>query len=336
MKYRPFGASGLSVSEIGFGGSRIGGLMARGTSESGTATLHAAFDAGINFYDTADMYSQGESESLIGQAFRDRRDRVIIASKGGYLLPTRRHLLARVKPLVRPIVRFLGIKRENLPAGASGKLAQDFSPAYLTGALEASLRRLRTDYIDIYHLHSPSQADIASDSFLETLHVLQGFQKAGKIRHYGVAGDWLDDGDSASRRGTLHSLQGPFGLLDPDLHGFLPAWCDQGIGVIARGSFGGGLLKESLTETQLRQQTPKCDWILALRRLAADWNRPMMELALQYCLRTPGIAVTLLGMRTVEHVRDNIRCYDARPMTDEEFAAIAKLSAAFPQSLLPA
>ncbi len=334
MKYRPFGATGLSVSEIGFGGSRIGGLMARGNSDTSTATLHAAFEAGINFYDTADMYSQGESESLIGQAFRDRRDRVIIASKGGYLLPTRRHILARVKPLIRPLVRCLGIKRENLPAGVSGKLAQDFSPAYLTRALEASLRRLHTDYIDIYQLHSPSQADIASESFLETLHVLQGFQQAGKIRHYGVAGDWLDDGDSAARRGTLDSLEVPYGLLDPDPNGLLPVWRDQGIGVIARGSFGGGLLKESLTESQLRQQTPKCDWILALRRLAAQWSRPMMELALQYCLRTPGIAVTLLGMRTVEHVRDNIRSYNAPPMTDEEFVACAEMPRNYPQASL--
>ncbi len=329
MKHRAFGATGLQVSEIGFGGSRIGGLMARGTTDSGISTLHAAFDAGINFFDTADMYSQGEGESLIGRAFRDRRDKVIIASKGGYLLPARRQLMARVKPLLRPIVRFLGIKRENLPSGISGQLQQNFSPGYLTSALDESLRRLGTDYIDVYQLHSPSQSDIASDSFLDTLHLLQQLQKSGKIRHYGVAGDWLEDGESASHRGTLHSIQGPFGLLDPDPNSLLASWQAQGIGVIARGSFGGGLLKETLSETELRQRTPKHEWILALRALAAKRERSMMDLALQYCLRTPGIAVTLLGMRTVEHVRDNLRAYGAKPLTDDEFVACTELSRRF-------
>jgi len=89
-----------------------------------------------------------------------------------------------------------------------------------------------------------------------------------------------------------------------------------------------------LTESELRQRTPKCDWILALRRLAAERQRSMMDLALQYCLRTPGIAVTLLGMRTVEHVRDNIRAYQAKPLTDEEFVACAELQRAFPQPAL--
>ncbi len=331
MKHRRFGPTDLMVSDIGFGGSRIGGLLAKGSTGAGLATLHAAFDAGINFFDTADMYSQGEGEALIGEAFRDRRDRVIIASKGGYLLPARRQLLARIKPLLRPVVRFLGIKREHLPTGASGQLAQDFSPRYLTSALDATLRRLRTDYLDIYQLHSPSRADIESDTLHEALHTLQTLQRAGKIRHYGVAADSLDDAAGVVRRGTVETLQGPFGLLDPDPRGLLSALEAQGIGVIARGCFGGGLLKESLTESELRQRTPKCDSILALRRFAAERQRSMLELAVQYCLRTPGIGVTLLGMRTVEHVRENMRYCDAPPLTDDEFAECTRLSAAVPQ-----
>ena len=321
MKYRRFGATELDVSEIGFGGSRIGGMMTRGAPTVGLATLRAAFDAGVNFYDTADMYSQGESEALIGQAFRDRRDKVIIASKGGYRLPARRHLLARIKPLLRPIVRALGIKRENLPSGLSGQLAQDFSPRYLTGAVEGSLRRLRTDYLDLYQLHSPSREVIASDVFLDALQTLEKLKTEGKIRYVGLAADSLDDASSSDGRAMLHSVQVPFGLLDPDRHNALRSWRERGIGVISRGCYGGGLLKESLTEADLRQRTPKADWILGLRRFAQERERSLLEVALQYALRTPGVGVTILGMHTLEHVRENLRHYAGAPLSDDELAA---------------
>ena len=90
MRYRQFGKTGWRVSEIGFGGARIGGLLAHdGGRATSLRTLEAAYDAGINFYDTADMYSQGESEILVGKAFRNKRDKVFIATKGGYCLPRR-------------------------------------------------------------------------------------------------------------------------------------------------------------------------------------------------------------------------------------------------------
>jgi aryl-alcohol dehydrogenase-like predicted oxidoreductase len=331
MKRRPLGRTGLLVSEIGFGGSRIGGLMSRGSTDSGVATLHAAFDAGINFFDTADMYSQGEGEALIGRAFRDRRDQVIIATKGGYLLPARRHLLAKIKPLVRPVVRWLGIKREHLGGGIAGQLSQDFSASYITQALDASLKRLQTDYIDVYQLHSPSPADIATDGFLETVHTLEKLRKDGKIRSFGFAADTLEYADAGVRRRVPDCVQGPYGLLDPDSHGLLDAWQSHTLGVIARGCFGGGLLKESLTEAELRERTPKADAILGLRRMAAEHQRSTLELAVQFCLRTPGIGVMLLGMRTVEHVRQNLRYYDTPPLSDGEFAQCLTLAAAVPQ-----
>ena len=100
MRYRQFGKTGWRVSEIGFGGARIGGLFAQdGGRVTSLRTLEAAFDAGINFFDTADMYSQGESEILVGKAFRKKRDKVFIATKGGYCLPGRSRLIQLVKPL---------------------------------------------------------------------------------------------------------------------------------------------------------------------------------------------------------------------------------------------
>ena len=327
LRYRSFGRTGLQVSEIGFGGSRLGGLMAeRGSGDSALSALRAAFDAGITFYDTADMYSQGEGEALLGKAFAGRRDKVILASKGGYCLPAQRQLLARIKPLIRPLVQALGIKRENLPSAVSGTVSQDFSPAYIALALEASLRRMKTDYLDIYQLHSPSAETIQSDPFLETLAILENMKRQGKIRHYGIAADTVADALAALSHPGIACVQTPFGLLDLEaLDALLPQAETQGVGVIARGCFGGGLLKDSLTEAELRDLTPKAAQILEFRRLANQQNRPILELALQFVLKAPAVSVTLLGMRTEAHLESNLRYYDANPLADSEYAVISSL-----------
>ncbi len=323
MRYRSFGKTGLQVSEIGFGCSRIGGVFAQGGgSQEVVSVLHRALDAGITFYDTADMYSQGESEALLGQAFRGRREKVILASKGGYCLPTQRKLVARVKPLVRPVARMLGLKRQNLPAGLSGTLSQDFSPSYLVQALEGSLRRLKTDYLDLYQLHSPPASVIERGEILETL---ESLKQQGKIRFYGVGTDTVEDALLCLRYPQIASVQMPFGLLDLEaLDTALAQAEERGVGVIARGCFGGGLLKESLTESELKETTPKWPQILAYRREAAQQGRPILAIALQFALRAPAIAVTLLGMRTETHLAENLRYYAAPPLTDAEYQELTR------------
>lgn len=321
MRYRPFGQTGLQVSEIGFGCSRLGGVFTQGGgSDEAVVVLRKAFDAGITFYDTADIYSQGESETLLGRAFRDRRDKIVLAGKGGYCLPAQRKLVARIKPLVKPLAQKLGIKRQNLPASITGTLSQDFTPAYLVRALEASLRRLQTDYLDIYQLHSPPASVIAQGEFIETLQTLQ---RQGKIRAFGVATDTAEEARLGLQHPEISSVQMPFGLLDLEaLDAALPQAQERGAGVIARGCFGGGLLKETLTEAQLQEQTPKWPRILAYRRLAAQQGRPILEMALQFALRVPSISVTLLGMRTETHLAQNLRAFQATPLTDTEYKEI--------------
>jgi aryl-alcohol dehydrogenase-like predicted oxidoreductase len=194
MKFNEFGTTGMNVSEIGFGGSRIGGFFAdKHSGKEALNVLGKALESGITFYDTADMYAQGESESLIGTAFRGRREQVILATKGGYCLPAQRNLMKRIKPLVRPIVQALGLKRTKLPSSVSGALSQDFSPSYLTKALEASLKRLQTDYIDLYQLHSPRAPFLQSGAFGEALETLERLKGQGKLRFYGVATEVPED-----------------------------------------------------------------------------------------------------------------------------------------------
>src|SRR5262249_30996207 len=147
-------------------------------------TLEAAYDAGINFYDTADMYSQGESEHLIGKAFRKKRDKVFIASKGGYCLPARSKLVQLIKPLAKPIVQAIGLRRAAVPAAFSGGLSQDFSPGHLRTAAELSLRRLQSDYIDLYQLHSPRPEELRGARIQDSLGLLMRLKTEGKIREY--------------------------------------------------------------------------------------------------------------------------------------------------------
>jgi aryl-alcohol dehydrogenase-like predicted oxidoreductase len=320
VRYRQFGKTGWRVSEIGFGGARIGGLLAedRGRATS-LKTLEAACDAGINFYDTADMYSQGESEILVGKAFRKKRDKVFIATKGGYCLPTRKRFIQLIKPFVKPIVQAIGLRRSAVPAALSGSVSQDFSPGYLSEAVEASLRRLQSDHIDLYQLHSPPREELAGSRLQDALGLLARLKTEGKIREYGIALDRVDDAEHCLGMEGIASLQMPFGLMDLQaLDGVFDKLSERQFGIIARGCFGGGALKQSLTEADLRAVEPQWERTLQIRRLAEQMQRSPLEAALQFSLSIESISVTILGMRTPEHVATNLQHYAAKPLSNDE------------------
>ena len=320
MRYRQFGKTGWRVSEIGFGGARIGGLLAQdGGRATSLKTLEAACDAGINFFDTADMYSQGESEILVGKAFRNKRDRVFIATKGGYSLPRQKRLIQLIKPFAKPIVRALGLRRSAVPASLSGTVSQDFSPGYLREAVEASLRRLQSDHIDLYQLHSPPREELTGSRLQDALGLLGRLKTEGKIREYGIALDSVYDAVHCLDMEGLASLQMPFGLMDLQaLDGVFDKVSERQLGIIARGCFGGGALKQSLTEAELRASEPQWERALQIKRLAEQMQRSALEAALQFALSIERISVTILGMRTPEHVATNLQYYAAKPLSNEE------------------
>jgi aryl-alcohol dehydrogenase-like predicted oxidoreductase len=321
LQHTILGKTQLKVSQIGFGCARLEGIFSQSKSHDETIyVLQQALGAGITFFDTSNIYSQGESEVLLGKAFRDRRDQVIIASKGGYNLPAQRKLIARLKPLVKPLVHSLGIKRENLPARVAGSLTQDFSGTALTQALEASLRRLKTDYLDLYQLHSPPAAVIQVGEFIETLERLK---MQGKIRFYGISADTVEDALLCLQYPGISTIQVPFGLLDQEAQTDLFAEATaRGVALIARGCYGAGLLNTALSEQQLQEMTPKWPRIMTYRRIATQHNRHILEMALQFSLRFKRIAVTLIGMRTIAHLRDNLQYAAAQPLSDEEYTEL--------------
>jgi aryl-alcohol dehydrogenase-like predicted oxidoreductase len=327
MRYRQFGATDLTVSEIGFGCARLGGVFQAVTPAEMLSALLRAREQGITFYDTSDMYTQGESEALLGKAFAGRRSSVILASKVGYCLPTRRKLISRVKPLVRPVIRRLGITRTHLPSGARGALTQDFSPEYIVGAVERSLKRLRTDYLDLYQLHSPPAAVLESGEFLAPLEKLK---RDGKIRYFGVSCETAGDALLCLRYPGISSLQIRLSLLDQTALDAVAARARaQGVALIARECYAGGLLAKSAGALELEAVIPdkaereaKRNEILGYARLAEQARRSLPEVALQFVLGTAGVSVTLLGMRTQHQLTDNLRNLTAPSLADAERRAI--------------
>jgi aryl-alcohol dehydrogenase-like predicted oxidoreductase len=302
MRYRRFGNSELRPSEVGFGCARIGGVFHGSSRKEIVALLRQSFDHGITFFDTADMYTQGESERLVGEALHDVRRDVIIASKFGYQLPRQKRLVGRFKPLVKPVVARLGLSRHRIYAGLRGSVSQqDFSPTYIRSAVEASLRRLRTDYIDIYQLHDPSVDVLGGGEFVEALELLK---QQGKIRHWGVACQQPEEAVIALRYRTLGSIQIGLSVLEQAaLDAAIPAAAERGVGVIARQVFASGLLTRPAERLELdhidhdhARAVRKRDQLASYASIAKQHGRNPAEMALQFNLIRDDVSVVLLGI----------------------------------------
>ena len=317
MRYRRFGSTTLTVSEIGFGCARLGGFFQSADRPEMVSLLRAALDLGITFFDTADMYTQGESEMLLGEAFGRDRDAVVIATKAGYVLPARRRTASFLKPLLRPVIRSTRLRRARLPGGVRGSLSQDFSPSHLIAAAERSLKRLRTDHIDVLQLHSPPPDVLASGAFLEPLEVLK---HQGKVRHYGVSCETTADVLSCLRHTQISCIQLRLNLLDQSaLTIALPQAAERGLGVIARECYGGGLLARTRPDVPIPE-------LSRLELLAQSPGEPLPRLALHFVLRQPGVSVAVVGMRNRGHLDANL-AYHAAPSPWAEETSARRLAA---------
>jgi aryl-alcohol dehydrogenase-like predicted oxidoreductase len=329
MRYRRFGTTDLFVSELGLGCTRLGGVFQDSGKTDTLSLLRRAFEHGVTFFDTADMYSQGESEALLGEAFRKDRDKVVIASKGGYCLPAQKRFVSRIKPALRPLVRRFGLKREHIPSGLRGTVSQDFSPAYILQAIDHSLRRLRTDYLDVYQLHSPPTAVLESGELLEPLERLR---RQGKVRHYGVACESPEDALICLRFPEISSIQVGMSLLEQRaIEEAIPRASERGVALVARQPFASGLLAKPsavrASDDSARDpaiQGRQGEQIARYQQMADHFGRPLPEIALQFVLGTPGVSVTLVGMRTMAHLSVNLRHLAASPLSREEVRALRK------------
>jgi aryl-alcohol dehydrogenase-like predicted oxidoreductase len=323
---RRFGTTDLQVSPVGLGCARIGGVF-QGGPEAFASLISATVDAGINFFDTADMYSGGESETILGRALSGRRKSVVIASKVGYVQPAQRRLAGRIKPLLRPVIRMLRLNRAKLPAAVRGALSQNFSPEYMRRAVEASLVRLRTDYIDVIQLHSPPGDTIRHGDWLPTL---QALRKEGKVRYYGIACDTVDDAFSAIEQTGVSSIQVTVNLLERGaVAKLIPEASKRGIAVIARECLSNGLLAKDPRDidptTMYRNEEERERRTRELThygKVAHEHGVPLPALALKYALSHQGVSTALLGMRNTLHLEGAVCWFGAKDLPASAFAAL--------------
>jgi aryl-alcohol dehydrogenase-like predicted oxidoreductase len=272
-------------------------------------------DRGVTFVDTADAYGNGSSERVLGRALRHRRDRAFLATKGGYVFRERTALEGAARRVARyalQLRRDQARSSSSSPArgvGQPGYSAQDFTPNYLRAALEASLRRLNTDYLDLYQLHGPPA--VCDD---DALSLMFDLRSEGKIGAFGVglesligATDWLETG-------ALSSIQVPFGVLDP-LAGdaVIPAARLQGVRVVARAVFAAGFLADRSQgdDELLRPGQPGVRE--AVRALASSVGVGALQVAAWFVTARPGVGTVLVGTTSTEHLEQSLRYIESEP-----------------------
>jgi len=306
MEYRILGRTGLKVSAVGLGTMVHAGHFGPMDDSESIGAIDAALELGVNFIDTSDAYGAGYSETLLGKALKGRRDKVILATKGG-----------------------------NVMTGPDrGK--RNFSPDYIGRVMEESLKRLQTDTIDLYQLHNPTVDVIRSDGIWE---LLERRKNEGKIRYYGVSINKMEEGVAAVEGGRSDTIQIEYNLLDQSAaEAVFPLAQKANVGVIARAPLRRSLLTGKLTlADQKRFQgedvrarnfageifKKELDKVERLRFLAKA-DRSMAQAAIAFCLAHPAVSVVIPGGRNATQVRENVGAVE-RKLAAQELARVSEL-----------
>jgi aryl-alcohol dehydrogenase-like predicted oxidoreductase len=292
MRYRTLGGTGIEVS-VHCLGAMMFGAVGNPDHDDCVRIIHTALDQGINFVDTADMYSAGESEQIVGKALRGRRDDVVLATK----------------------VHF--------PMG-EGPNRGGNSRRWILGAVEASLQRLRTDWIDLYQVHRPDH----STDVEETLWVLSDLVRQGKIRAFGcstfpaeeiVEAQWV-----AERRGLgrFRTEQPPYSLLARGIEASVLPVCQRyGMGVLVWSPLASGFLSGRYRKGQpvdlstgrpalnperfdplVAENAAKFEAVERLAELAKDIGCSLSQLAVAFTVAHPAVTSAIIGPRTIQHL----------------------------------
>jgi aryl-alcohol dehydrogenase-like predicted oxidoreductase len=329
MMCRPFGNSVFQTSVLGLGGAALGGDLFHVDEKEALRTLAIAMERGINFFDTADIYQMGVSERLIGRAFRHQRQEVFIATKGGARFTPLGTAALRLRPWLRPAATLLKPFKKRLLRAKNSQRQTDFSDRHLTDALHSSLKRLGTDYVDLYQLHHPHAEVLRRFEYQETLGRLK---REGKIRFIGVSCDSVEDALAALSNPELDAIQLRISMLDQGaISALLPECSRRGVAVIARQPLGRGLLTDARSETKAeRLESGKAGYderlahAKALRFLATE-RRTMAQSAIRYLLQVPGISLVLIGMSSLDHLQEALGALDAPELNAGEMARVESI-----------
>lgn len=228
MMHREFGQNGAALPVLGLGCSRIGSFGNPAPMRDIRALLERSLDLGVNLFDTADIYGQGDSEREIGRLLAGRRDRAFVVTKAGKQFSRKMRLMRPFKPLLKPL---LAKRRSAVVGQRDANLATDFSPGHIVAAAEDSLRRLNFDSVDALLLHSPPAAEITP----AVGEALAGLKKAGKIRHFGISCDDLPALKAALEIPGVELVELPLDVIDQAIEMRLSDVIrKRSIGVLAR------------------------------------------------------------------------------------------------------
>lgn len=252
--------------------------------------IERALELGVNFVDTSDAYGAGYAETILGQALKARRDKVIIATKGGNTM--------------------VGPKRGT----------RNFSVPYISRVLDESLQRLKTDYVDLYQLHNPTVEIIEKSDVWE---FLERRKREGKIRHYGVSINKMEEGVAAVNDGRSETIQIEYNLLaQQPAAEVLPLALSKDVGVIARVPLKRGLLSGKMTVNDverfqgedmrarqftrevLEQELAKVE---QLRFLVRDPFHTLAQAAIAFCLANPAVSTVIPGARNAAQMEENAK-----------------------------
>jgi 1-deoxyxylulose-5-phosphate synthase len=308
---------------FGFGGVSLGSAGDGRSAGHDIRLVHEALDLGVRVFDTADAYGSGASERILGRALHRRRDGVHLATKGGYVFRER----TAAEQWAR---RIAGATRRRLPrrAGSGGGQGggdayreRDLSPRHLRYAVEGSLRRLRTDHIDLYQLHGPTVVEPTVFEELDDLRV------SGKVGAFGIGAESVDAAIEWLSVPAVSCVQIPFGVLDPDAADSLfPLLGARPVDVWARGVLGGGLLGLAARDPSQVAADPKAPLIAALTELGREAGIGVDELAIAFARSFPSVSVILVGVSTGAHLHRNVGLMSTSPLPDDVRDAVLALA----------
>ena len=316
MKYKKLGKSGIEVSEIGFGAWTIA-LNWWGKeidADEAKRMLKKAYDCGINFFETGDMYGKGKSEKLIGEAFKGMRNEVVISTKYGYDFETAEQ-----------------IGHKELP--------QKFDEKFTLNALEKSLERLQTDYVDMYGLHNPKMYHIHDDSIFKTLDNLQNEER---IRTYqvalGPAIGWEQEGLEAMKRNNVTAVQTVYNMLEQTPgNQLINSGIKNNVGILVRVPDASGILTGKVNantkiDEKDHRSVRKGEWIKAslqkvetLRPIAERNGLSITELAIKFILSKNGISSVFPTVISEEEIQMFSDMSNGRYLSNSDMKEIDEL-----------
>lgn len=316
MKYRTLGKSGIKVSEIGFGAWTIGldWWGKKIDDNEAIRMLKRAYDLGINFYETADMYGKGKSEKLMSQAFKGMRNEVIYSTKWGYDMYTAEQV-------------------------GHSELPQKHNSEFLQFALNQSLDRLQTDYVDVYSLHNPKMDAVRND---ELFMALDDLVKKGTIKSHGAALGpaigWKDEGLEAIEKRNITCLQTVYNILEQDPgRDFIRAAERHNVGIMVRVPDASGLLTGKVTadtkfdkndHRSFRKQEFIAEAMQKIENMkpvatSKGWN--ITELAIKFILSQKQISVVLPTMISTEEIEMFAALSDGSYLDTSEAARVEQM-----------